>query len=113
MKMLERHSLDLHPRFPSSDSPRQSHVHATQEKRQDKRRESAKQSKSKDNVLPKTIAGLGRDGAVLGEEKDKDEGAEHPFELNNLKFVILQGAFVAIIGCIGCGKVQINLLAIR
>ena len=81
--------------------------------RGNKRRESAKQSNTKDNVLPTTIAGLGRDGAALGEEKDKDEGAEHPFELNNLKFVIPQGAFVAIIGRVGCGKVQIYLLAIR
>ena len=75
--------------------------------------ESAKQSNTESNVLPTAIAGLGKDEATLGEEKDKDEGADHPFELNNLKFVIPQGAFVAVIGRIGCGKVQIDLLAIR
>jgi ABC-type nitrate/sulfonate/bicarbonate transport system ATPase subunit len=47
-------------------------------------------------------------------EKDKeDEGAERPFELKNLKLVIPQGTFVAIIGRVGCGKVWINLVAIR
>ena len=77
-----------------------------------KGRKSAKKGKTEGDVLPTTIADLGKDEAMLGEEKDKDEGAEHPFELNNLKFVIPQGAFVAIIGRVGCGKVQINLLAI-
>ena len=76
-------------------------------------RESPKQSNTKGNVLPTSIAGLGKDEATLGKEKNKDEGAEHPFELNNLKFVIPQGAFVAVIGRIGCRKVQIDLLAIR
>ena len=77
-----------------------------------KGRKSAKKGKAEGDVLPTTIADLGKDGVTLREEKDKDEGAEHPFELNNLKFVIPQGAFVAIIGRVGCGKVQINLLAI-
>lgn len=73
-----------------------------------KGQESAKKGKTKDDVLPTTIADLGKDEATPGEE---NEGAEHPFELNNLKFVIPQGAFVAIIGRVGCGKVQIKFLA--
>ena len=73
-----------------------------------KGQESAKKGKTKDDVLPTTIADLGKDEATPGEE---NEGAEHPFELNNLKFVIPQGAFVAIIGRVGCGKVRIKFLA--
>ena len=78
-----------------------------------KRRKSASNGKNEADVLPTTTTDLGQNEAKVGEEKDKEnEEAERPFQLNNLKFVVPQGAFVAIIGRVGCGKVWINLLAI-
>jgi len=78
-----------------------------------KGRKSAKKGKTEGDVLPTTATDLEKDEANRGEESDGDERAERPFELNNLQFAIPHGAFVAIIGRVGCGKVWINLLAPR
>ena len=66
---------------------------------------SAKKGNTEGDVLPTTATGLEKDKEKIDEENVKDEGAERPFELSNLKFVIPHGAFVAIIGRVGCGKV--------
>jgi ATP-binding cassette subfamily C (CFTR/MRP) protein 1 len=57
----------------------------------------------KEPVLPLT-ASDGKSDDVT--EKDEEEKAdEKPFELNNLKFKVPKGSFVAIVGRVGSGKV--------
>jgi ATP-binding cassette subfamily C (CFTR/MRP) protein 1 len=67
----------------------------------------AKKENAQGGVLPTSTTDLEKEEAEIGEEKDKDEEAERPFELNNLKFVVPKGAFIGIIGRVGCGKVRV------
>ena len=65
----------------------------------------AKKETAQGGVLPTSTADLGEEEAKIGEEKNKGDETERPFELNNLKFVVPKGAFIGIIGRVGCGKV--------
>ncbi|KIM43822.1 hypothetical protein M413DRAFT_434825 [Hebeloma cylindrosporum] len=60
--------------------------------------------KARGDVLPTSTTDLEKEEAKKGEEKDREEKMERPFELNNLKFVVPKGAFIGIIGRVGCGK---------
>jgi len=69
---------------------------------------SRKQAKEKgSSVLPSSINDVEKvdekedDGSQVKEKKEE----EKPFELKNLKLVVPQGAFIAIVGRVGCGKV--------
>ena len=53
------------------------------------------------NLLPSTID----DSKIIGND-DNTEKEEPPFSLNNLQFEVPKGAFVAIVGRVGCGKVS-------
>lgn len=70
-----------------------------------------KKENAQDGVLPTSTTDLEKEEEKIDEEKDKDEETERPFELNNLKFVVPKGAFIGIIGRVGCGKVCIDLAA--
>ncbi|KAF8962130.1 multidrug resistance-associated ABC transporter [Flammula alnicola] len=61
----------------------------------------------KGGVLPSTTTDVEKEKGVEGEErkeKEKEKEQEHPFELKNLKFIVPQGAFIGIVGHVGCGK---------
>jgi ATP-binding cassette subfamily C (CFTR/MRP) protein 1 len=60
-------------------------------------------SKRKSNLLP-TTADV-KPGDEKPKEKEKDEEEKKPFELKNLQFRVPKGAFVAIVGRVGSGKV--------
>ncbi|KAJ3506143.1 hypothetical protein NLJ89_g7032 [Agrocybe chaxingu] len=60
-----------------------------------------KRSSKKDqsSILPSSNADVEKGG-------EKDEEKETPFELNNLNFIVPKGAFIAIVGRVGSGKVK-------
>ena len=58
---------------------------------------------AKEPVLP-TSADSGKPGETHEEDEEKKPD-EKPFELKNLKFKVPRGAFVAIVGRVGSGKV--------
>jgi ATP-binding cassette subfamily C (CFTR/MRP) protein 1 len=69
------------------------------DKVQSKRKRSKKTTNQ--NLLPSTID----DSKITGND-DSTEKEEPPFSLNNLRFEVPKGAFVAIVGRVGCGKVS-------
>ena len=58
------------------------------------------------NLLPSTTD----DGKTI-DSTEKEE--EPPFSFNDLRFEVPKGAFVAIVGRVGCGKVRSYLSVIR
>ena len=54
------------------------------------------------NLLPSTID----DSKITGNDDSTEKEEEPPFSLNNLQFEVPKGAFVAIVGRVGCGKVS-------
>lgn len=79
-------------------------------------RKSPQKGEKAGNVLPSATKDLEKedDGNEKGSDSDGDEPEEkkekkeeeRPFSLNNLKMVIPQGAFIGIVGRVGCGKVR-------
>ena len=65
--------------------------------KQGKKRRSLFGGDKKGDVLP-TVA-------PVGEKEKVEESEEKPFELKNLNFKVRKGAFVAIVGTVGSGKV--------
>ena len=60
-----------------------------------------KSKKATSQNLPSTVD----DSKITGND-DSTEKEEPPFSLNNLRFEVPKGAFVAIVGRVGCGKVS-------
>ena len=60
----------------------------------------SKQTKNQ-TVLPSTIDD---DSKIIGKDDSTEE--EPPFSLSDLRFEVPKGAFVAIVGRVGCGKVS-------
>jgi ATP-binding cassette, subfamily C (CFTR/MRP), member 1 len=63
-----------------------------------KSRKKSKKTKSQ-NLLPSTI-----DESKITDSTEKEE--EPPFTFSDLRFEVPKGAFVAIVGRVGCGKVS-------
>jgi ATP-binding cassette subfamily C (CFTR/MRP) protein 1 len=63
-----------------------------------KSRKKSKETKSQ-NLLPSTI-----DDSKITDSTEKEE--EPPFGFRDLRFEVPKGAFVAIVGRVGCGKVS-------
>ena len=74
-----------------------------QKKTNDEVRSRWKRSKKKtiQNLLPSTVVDSRITGNIDGTEKE-----EPPFSFNDLRFEVPKGAFVAIVGRVGCGKVS-------
>ena len=74
-----------------------------QKKTNDEVRSRWKRSKKKtiQNLLPSTVVDSKITGNIDGTEKE-----EPPFSFNDLRFEVPKGAFVAIVGRVGCGKVS-------
>ena len=73
-----------------------------QESKSKKRNLFRNKIKQQKSALPTTASKTPSDGAVEGETEKADE---KPFELKNLKFKVIKGSFVAIVGRVGSGKV--------
>lgn len=69
-----------------------------------KNRKAEKDGELLPTTAPASVEGEG--STVEGDEAKKKEDEEKPFELKNLKFSVPKGAFVAIVGRVGCGKVR-------
>ena len=67
-----------------------------------KTKKSKKKTKGQ-NVLPSTIDD---DDSKSVEKDESTEKEEPPFSFNDLRFEVPKGAFVAIVGRVGCGKVS-------
>jgi ATP-binding cassette, subfamily C (CFTR/MRP), member 1 len=63
-----------------------------------KSRKKSKKTKSQ-NLLPSTI-----DESKITDSTEKEE--EPPFSFSDLRFEVPKGAFIAIVGRVGCGKVS-------
>ena len=80
----------------------------TEEKSDNKPNDEVKSSwkKSKktkgENVLPSTID----DSKVTVNDDGVEKEEEPPFSFNDIRFEVPKGAFVAIVGRVGCGKVS-------
>ena len=72
-----------------------------------KTKKSKKKTKGQ-NALPSTID----DDSKIVEEGESTEKEEPPFSFNDLRFEVPKGAFVAIVGRVGCGKVSRDLSVI-
>jgi ATP-binding cassette subfamily C (CFTR/MRP) protein 1 len=79
-----------------------------------------KDKAGKGGVLPSTANDLEDEDEdekekEKGEDKDKEKEKEkeRPFELKNLNFTVPQGAFIGIVGRVGCGKVSLSILFYR
>lgn len=66
----------------------------------------------KSGVLPSTDNDVEKE-KEKGDEKNTDKEKERPFELKNLNFTVPQGAFIGIVGRVGCGKVSLSILFYR
>jgi ATP-binding cassette, subfamily C (CFTR/MRP), member 1 len=64
------------------------------------KRKKSKKTKSQ-NVLPSTI-----DESKITEKDENTEKEEPPFSFSDLRFEVPKGAFIAIVGRVGCGKVS-------
>ena len=73
----------------------------------------AEKEKAQGGILPASTTDLEKEEAKIGEEKDKEDEKERPFELKNLNFVIPKGAFIGIIGKVGSGKVCADPAALK
>ena len=67
-----------------------------------KTKKSKKKTKGQ-NVLPST---MDDDDSKIVEKDESTEKEEPPFSFNDLRFEVPKGAFVAIVGRVGCGKVS-------
>ena len=54
------------------------------------------------NVLPSTID----DSKIKANDDSMEKEEEPPFSFHNIRFEVPKGAFVAIVGRVGCGKVS-------
>ena len=70
------------------------------DKVQSKRKRSKKTTNQ--NLLPSTVD----DSEIKGVDDSTEKEEEPPFGLNDLRFEVPKGAFVAIVGRVGCGKVS-------
>lgn len=79
---------------------------AEADKEKKEKKEKAKKDKKdkKDSVLPVTAPGTDSDAKDSDKQEQEDKPDEKPFQLNGLKVSIPRGAFVAIVGRVGCGK---------
>ena len=69
--------------------------------------EKSKMTKSQ-TVLPSSIDD---DSKIIGKDENTEK-EEPPFSFSNLRFEVPRGAFVAIVGRVGCGKVSRDLSVI-
>jgi ABC-type multidrug transport system fused ATPase/permease subunit len=64
-------------------------------------------SKSKKTMTQDQLSFTADDSEITGNRNnDSAEKEEPPFSLNGLRFEVRKGAFVAIVGRVGCGKVS-------
>lgn len=66
----------------------------------------SKMGKHEGLALPTTVDVGSNLGSDIAEAKSKEAEQEKPFELKNLNIKITKGAFVAIVGRVGSGKVR-------
>jgi ABC-type glutathione transport system ATPase component len=63
--------------------------------------------KSKKTMTQDQLPSTAGDSEITGNrDNDSAEKEEPPFSLNGLRFEVRKGAFVAIVGRVGCGKVS-------
>ena len=72
------------------------------DKEQSRRKKSKKMTSQ--NILPSTTD----DNKISGND-DSPEKEEPPFSFKDLRFEVPKGAFVAIVGRVGCGKVSLEV----
>lgn len=80
---------------PKTNAPK-AKKHAQKQKEKDEKAE-----KKKKEILPTTA-----DHENEKDEDKKESSEDQPFELKNLSFKVPKGAFVAIVGTVGSGKVR-------
>ena len=59
------------------------------------------------NILPSRI-----DDKITGYNDSTEKEEEPPFSFNDLRFEVPKGAFVAIVGRVGCGKVSWDVICL-
>ena len=82
-------------------------VKSDKKKPNDKGQSRWKKSKktTNQNLLPSTID----DSKISGNDDSPKKEEEPPFSFKDLRFEVPKGAFVAIVGRVGCGKVSLEV----